>query len=226
MASICATAPRQVSRKASLALSTANASARTPGHAVRQLSGEPVIVEDIATHPLWQDYRDAALEHGLRACWSTPIFDAQHRVLGTFALYFRSATRPDQRHRDLIDLATQTASIAIVKYKETEALRASEELLRLAVSGGNVGIWEWVLHNNRLVWSAELKAMFGWPLEADDLDLKKFLDAVHFEDRPGVEAALQRSLAERSDYDVEFRIALSDGSIRLDCCQGAWRLRQ
>ena len=147
-------------------------------------SGEPVIVEDIATHPLWQDYRDAALEHGLRACWSTPIFDAQHRVLGTFALYFRSPTRPDQRHRELIDLATQTAAIAIVKHKETEALRASEEWLRLAVTGGNVGIWEWVLHNNRLVWNAELKAIFGWPAEADDLTLEKFLDAVHFEDRP------------------------------------------
>jgi PAS domain S-box-containing protein len=107
--------------------------------------GEPVVVEDIATHPLWQDYRDAALEHGLRACWSTPIFDAQQRVLGTFALYFRNVTRPDQRRRELIDMATQTAAIAIVKHKETEALRASEELLRLAVTGGNVGIWEWVL---------------------------------------------------------------------------------
>jgi PAS domain S-box-containing protein len=181
--------------------------------------GEPVVVEDIATHPLWQDYRDAALEHGLRACWSTPIFDAQQRVLGTFALYFRNVTRPDQRRRELIDMATQTAAIAIVKHKETEALRASEELLRLAVTGGNVGIWEWALHNNRLVWSAELKAMFGWPAEAGDLDLKKFLDAVHFEDRPGVEAALQRSLAERSDYDVEFRIS-SDGSTRWIAAKG------
>ena len=49
---------------------------------------EPVIVEDIAADPLWVNYRILALEHGLRACWSTPIFDEHHRVLGTFALYF------------------------------------------------------------------------------------------------------------------------------------------
>ena len=50
---------------------------------------EAVIVEDIASDPLWDNYRDLALQHGLRACWSTPVFDSQGRLLATFALYFR-----------------------------------------------------------------------------------------------------------------------------------------
>ena len=65
---------------------------------------ETVIVEDIATDPLWDDYRDFALQYGLRACWSTPIFDAQRRVLGTFALYFRTSGSPTERHRQLIEI--------------------------------------------------------------------------------------------------------------------------
>lgn len=52
-----------------------------------QLAREPVIVEDIATDPLWNDYREVALRHDLRACWSTPIFDTQGLMLGTFAMY-------------------------------------------------------------------------------------------------------------------------------------------
>ena len=40
---------------------------------------EPVIVEDIASDPLWSDYREIALRHGLRAAWSTPIFDADEQ---------------------------------------------------------------------------------------------------------------------------------------------------
>jgi GAF domain-containing protein len=48
---------------------------------------EPVYVTDIASDPLWAAYKDLALPHGLRACWSTPIFDADHKVLGTFAIY-------------------------------------------------------------------------------------------------------------------------------------------
>src|SRR5712691_656742 len=43
----------------------------------------PVIVSDIARDPLWADYRHLALPHGLRACWSTPIFASDGGVLGT-----------------------------------------------------------------------------------------------------------------------------------------------
>src|SRR5690606_32779194 len=50
--------------------------------------GERVIVEDIATHPAWVDYRALALPSGLRACWSTPILSSTGAVLGTFAMYF------------------------------------------------------------------------------------------------------------------------------------------
>src|SRR5256884_6466445 len=41
---------------------------------------EPVIVSDINTDPLWADYRDVALAHGLRACWSTPILSSAGKV--------------------------------------------------------------------------------------------------------------------------------------------------
>ena len=82
---------------------------------------EPVIVEDIATDALWDGYRDFALKHDLRACWSIPIFDEQHQVLGTFALYFRTPGRPTARHWQLIETTTQAAAFAIVKQRETEA---------------------------------------------------------------------------------------------------------
>ena len=88
--------------------------------------GEPVIVEDIATDPLWMDYRELALSHGLRACWSTPIFDGQKRVLGTFALYFRVPMRPTKQHRQVIELTTYTVAIAIAARQERAARELAE----------------------------------------------------------------------------------------------------
>ena len=88
---------------------------------------EAVVVEDIATDPLWADYRDSALAHGLRACWSTPIFDAERRVLGTFAIYYRQPGRPGAEHLRLIEVATHIAAIAIVKARTEADLRESEE---------------------------------------------------------------------------------------------------
>jgi len=94
--------------------------------------GEMVIVEDIATDPLWVNYRESALSHSLRACWSTPIFDGQQRVLGTFALYFRVPMRPTDQHRQIIELTTYTAAIAIVAHRERAAReRAEAERARL-----------------------------------------------------------------------------------------------
>src|SRR6202171_5033293 len=46
--------------------------------------GQPVVVEDIATDPLWAGYRDLALPHSLRACWSSPAFSSEGKVIATF----------------------------------------------------------------------------------------------------------------------------------------------
>jgi PAS domain S-box-containing protein len=175
---------------------------------------QPVVVEDIATDPLWESYRQAALAHGLRACWSTPIFDGQRAVLGTFALYFRSPTRPSERQLRMVDLCTHTAAIAIVKDRETQLLLASEERLRLAASSGHIGIWEWTLGSDRLLWSDELKAMFGWPKTATDLTFETVMSAVHPDDEAHVRNALRCALAAGATYEQECRIIRPDGSVR------------
>ncbi len=93
--------------------------------------GEPVYVEDIATDPLWEDYRNVFLLRGLRACWSQPIFDQEHRVLGTFAIYFRHPARPEGLHLRLIDIATHIAAVAIIHRRTQDKLRRNEQQLQL-----------------------------------------------------------------------------------------------
>src|SRR5262249_37503825 len=65
---------------------------------------EAVIVADTQEDPLWADYRDLARTHGLRSCWSTLIFSDQGRVLGTFAMYYRTVRRPTAAELKLIDI--------------------------------------------------------------------------------------------------------------------------
>ena len=98
---------------------------------------EAVIVTDVATDPLWADYRDLALSHGLRACWSTPILLSGGEVLGTFAMYYRQPRAPDQRDLELIERATHIAGIAIERRRAEEALRESEETYRELFENAN-----------------------------------------------------------------------------------------
>jgi PAS domain S-box-containing protein len=92
--------------------------------------GKPVIVPEIATDPRWADYRDFALPHGLRACWSTPILSSEGKVLGTFAIYYREPRTPTPEQREIIEQITHLASIALERKRAEEALRASEQVAR------------------------------------------------------------------------------------------------
>ncbi len=94
-----------------------------------------IIVEDIATDPLWQDFRDYALPFGLRACWSTPIFDDDGQVLGVFANYYSQPCRPAAEHIRLIAVATDIVSIALSKQQKEESLRLSELALNTVSQG-------------------------------------------------------------------------------------------
>lgn len=89
-------------------------------------TGNPVIVSDIATDPLWADFRDLALSHHLRACWSMPIRAADGRLLGTFANYYRERKEPTERDLEVIAMVTRTTAIAIERSVNEQARERAE----------------------------------------------------------------------------------------------------
>ncbi len=88
---------------------------------------EPVIVTDIATDPLWQDYRHVARQAGVAACWSTPIQDADGRLLGTFAMYHRTPRAPEEKDLALSAAFARIAALAIERHRAVEAGHAAQE---------------------------------------------------------------------------------------------------
>ena len=75
--------------------------------------GKPVIVSDISTDPLWEEYRNFAWAIGVAACWSTPIMSSKGKVLGSFAMYYREPRAPNGEEKHLTDTATKLAALAI-----------------------------------------------------------------------------------------------------------------
>jgi diguanylate cyclase (GGDEF)-like protein/PAS domain S-box-containing protein len=74
---------------------------------------EPVIVTDIMSDPLWEDYRDLVRPYGYRSCWSTPIMSHSGTVLGVFAMYSTTVREPSKVETELFDFSTRLAGIAI-----------------------------------------------------------------------------------------------------------------
>ena len=183
---------------------------------------EAVIVENIATDPLWTDYRDIALASGLRASWSTPIFDGQRNVLGTFAMYFSEPRRPGDEHRHLIEIATYTAAIAIAQDRERDERRRSEAQLAEAQHIAQLGSYEWDARTFSVRRSTELCRIFG--LRADEFapTFDAYLDRVHPDDRERTRETVEHSHRTLAPFDFEERIVRPDGTVRRLRSQGRW----
>jgi PAS domain S-box-containing protein len=177
---------------------------------------EPVIVSDIATDPLWADFRDLALAHGLRACSSTPILSSAGKVLGTFATYYREPRSPSQQEHNVIERITHLASIAIEREQAEETLRRSEGYLAEAQRLTRTGSWAWSVASRRSVyWSQENYRLFGFDPEGGIPSDEVFYQRVHPEDRDRVRREVfLETPNEGSHFDVDFRIVLPGGAIR------------
>lgn len=178
--------------------------------------GEPVIVSDIATDALWADYRVLATEHGLGACWSIPIKDAEGTVLATFAIYYRAPRAPEPAERAIIDRIARFVGMAIERTRHMERLRESEERFRLVSQATSDVIWDWQLEDDVVWWSEGLKTRFGHEFESLSNGLESWDRLIHPDDRQrvaqGIRAAIEHG---QSQWQDEYRFARADGSYAL-----------
>ncbi|MBW4442706.1 MAG: PAS domain S-box protein [Plectolyngbya sp. WJT66-NPBG17] len=95
-----------------------------------------------------------------------------------------------------------------------ESLRQSEERLRLALSVGQSGIWDWDIVNNHITWSEQIYQFHGLTPGTFSGKAEDFAELIHPEDRTKVLAAIQQAIEQRSSYETEFRAVQSSGAIR------------
>ena len=177
--------------------------------------GKQVIVSDIGSDPLWRDFRELALAHSLRACWSTPIFSAEGKVIGTFAMYYRERRSPSPRERDIIGQITHLAGVAIQHKLAEDALRRSEGYLAEAQRLTHTGSWVWrVAGKEALHLSEEWYRIYGFDPKHGMPDREQRLERIHPEDRAKYLATIDRAVTANSEYDIEFRLLLPDGTVK------------
>lgn len=90
------------------------------------------MVTDIATDPLWQDFKALAKENRLGACWSTPIIASDGTVLASFAIYYPGPCAPSRLHFYLIEAFSALALLVIDHY------RLAEQQARLTAALGKI----------------------------------------------------------------------------------------
>lgn len=171
---------------------------------------EAVYVEDIAQDPLWNDFRELALAHGLRACWSMPILALDGRLLGTFSNYFDTPRRPTAAEQNAFRLVTETAALAIERHDAERRLRDSEDHYRHLVELNPQYTWTCDSDGRNIVLSSRWHRLTG----RAELDASNIWEVMHPRDRAAVQACWREALLAGQPFDHEHRVCRADGSYR------------
>lgn len=103
----------------------------------------------------------------------------------------------------------------------TERKRAEEKVhqladrLKLATSAAQIGVWDWNILNDELVWDDRMFALYGVKNENFGGAYDAWLSGVHPDDRARCDEAIQKAIRKEKPYDIEFRICWPNGTVRV-----------
>ena len=167
---------------------TSIAPARLRGEALelrrRAQSGETLWIEE--TRRMHRDGREIDVAMSV-----APIYGAEGMVIGTMA------TLADISRRKIAE----------------QALRESEEQLRLAMEAAQMGTWYWECETDRFLHSEGLTVLFGGKATDPASHYRVFQERLHPEDRELLRATIRHVVRRGADFQMDYRVVWPDGSV-------------
>ncbi len=168
-----------------------------------------ILAEMLAQQPPWSDLPVLLLTHpaadsatvaqAIQTLGNVTLLERPVRVAALVSVV-RTALRSRQRQYELRD--------------RMESLRASRDVLSLAMRGGRMGAWSRDIATDKIWWSNELEEIFGLAPGGFEGTETGFFALVHPDDRAEVQQSIETALAQHTDYLAEFRFRHASGEWR------------
>ncbi len=101
----------------------------------------------------------------------------------------------------------------VTERRRSEAmLSEAAERLVLAARAGSVGVWDWSVGDDKLVWDEQMLRLYGFERDQFDSTSSAWRSALHPQDRRRVQQEIRSALKGEADFDTEFRVVWPDGS--------------
>jgi two-component system sensor histidine kinase/response regulator len=112
--------------------------------------------------------------------------------------------------------AMQELEREVAEQRRTKGeLQLLSERLQLATRAADLGIWEWNVVSNQLIWDDAMYRLYGIRKEEFSGAYDAWSKALHPEDHQRATTEVQAALANRQEFVSEFRIVWPDGSVRI-----------
>lgn len=182
----------------------------------------PVFARDIATDPLWEQFRELAAAHGLRACWSHPILSSKGEVLGTFAFYYGEVCTPTELETKAMQVLVHTAALVLERHREAQERQAAERALydarmRLEATlvAGEVATWVFDIPRREVTGDRNFRRFFHIPAASGSVDHDALCRAaIHPDDLDAVQERVRHAIASAEPFEATYRLRTDDGGYR------------
>lgn len=141
------------------------------------------------------------------------------RFDATYAYVLNSAAPIRDIDGNIFGSAVVIQDITDIKAVE-QALRASEERFQLSAEIGRTGTWDWNIASGDMIWSRSHYEILGYQPDEVAPGYPAWLDRVHPDDRPQIEAEIPRCMREHQDFVAVYRVIWPDQSLHWMSARG------
>ena len=182
------------------------------------VSGQQILAK---VHP---DDRERVTAAIAALCPAMPYLQISYRMIrgdGTTVWVERNSRAHFDKQGRILRVVGMVADITERKVAE-EALRTSEERLRLAQKIAHIGTFERGIRTGVLTWTSELESMYGLPPGGFGKTISAFENMIHPDDRAGVAELVDHALKTGQPAKGEWRVIWPDSSVHW--IAGRWQV--
>lgn len=173
-----------------------------------------VIAADVLRDKNWENFADLAVQHGIRSCWSYPIFNAEGVVIATFNAYHAIAKLPTVIEEHVMEHSSRLIALFIEKCEYIATIQKDNERYELINKTSRDAIYEWDGINDIFYWSEGFYSLFGHPKRKEAFRLADWEALMHPSDHQKLAEKWVAFLnnPKRDKWEKEFRFQKADGT--------------
>jgi PAS domain S-box-containing protein len=178
------------------------------GTAIR--TGKPSGCKNMQTDQTFAPWRAEAVKRGYASSLVLPLM-TEGQAFGALTIYSKKPGNFSEEETVLLAGLTDDLAYGIRTLRLRAAHKLSEEDVQKIA---HIGVWEFDLKANLMIWSNEVYRIFEVDPERFISSYKAFLNVVHPEDRKMVDKAYNDCVSNRTPYDSAYRLLMPDGRVK------------
>jgi PAS domain S-box-containing protein len=174
----------------------------------------PLVVTDATQDPRFAANPFVAGAPHIRFYAGIPLVSSLGAILGTLAVIDQVPRQLTPEQMDLLRALAHQAMTHLELRFERYHHRLTALRLTATQQTSQVGIWQLLVNENRLLWTESVCQIFGVEPNSFNETLDAFLELVHPDDRQALVTAQAKAIEGNSPLDIEYRIIRPDGELR------------